>query len=345
MKINTFDYESAHQQMLHFLGNDKNLVISILVHNNPDGDALSAGLALCMVLKKMLHNVKIIAPNKYSDNLKWLPQIENVFICNTIFQETIISHVKKSSHIICIDFSRKSRTDSNIVQLLKDKNILVIDHHQDKPEFQTDHVIHNPNASSSSEIVFELLERGFAQYIDEDVAKCIYTGIMTDTDRFTTSNVSYRVHEIVGKLLHNYDIPVSNIYNAIYSISFNRMKFIGFIFDQCVSIIQNTKVAYVVINKSIIKKYGLNTEDTNGIVNDVLLLKNIVMVALFKSDDQGIRISFRSKGNFDVNEFAKKNFNGGGHKNASGGVSRLPLKVTINKFISIIKSIDELKYV
>ena len=345
MKVNNFDYEIANQQIIRFLGDNKNLVISILIHNNPDGDALSSGLALCMVLKKMLHNVKIISPNKYPNNLKWLPQIENVFICNTIFQETIISHVKKSSHVICVDFSRKNRTDNNVVNILKDKNILVIDHHKDDPEFQTDYIIHNPNASSSSEIVFELLEHGFSQYLDEDIAKCIYTGIMTDTDRFITSNVSCRVHEIIGKLLRDYDIPVNDIYHAVYNISFNRLQFIGFVFNQCVSIIPNTKVAYVFIHNSVMKQYKLNSEDTDGIVNNILLLKDIIMVALFKNDDQGIRISFRSKGNFDVNEFAKKNFNGGGHKNASGGISRLPLKITISKFISVVKSIDDLKYV
>ena len=92
------------------------------------------------------------------------------------------------------------------------------------------------------------------------------------------------------------------------------------------------KLAYFNLDISELEQFGYKKGDTEGFVNYALSMNGIEIAAFFKASEDIVKISFRSIGNWHVNEFARDHFNGGGHKNAAGGASNLSLKDTLQKF-------------
>ena len=193
-------------------------------------------------------------------------------------------------------------------------------------------------AAATCELVYELIvELGDKSLIDKDIADCLYAGIMTDTGGFRHPNTTKNVHLVVAELLEK-GADSSQIANLIYdSNSVNRLKFIGFAITRRLVVREDLHTAYFVISKKDLKKYQSQTGDTEGLVNYALSLDGIKLAALFSEREDGIKISFRSSSDVAVNKFAASHFNGGGHKNASGGKSALSLKETVERFESLVE--------
>jgi phosphoesterase RecJ-like protein len=321
------------------LGHPKKIVITM--HTNPDADALGSSLALAHFLKKKGHQVSVIAPTDYPDFLDWIQGSAEVIVYakSTSNKKLSTNLIAQADIIFCIDFAILNRIDGleEAVNQAKATKI-VIDHHLDTQDFG-DIMLWKPQAAASAELIYELIEGlGETNYIDKDIAEALYVGIITDTLSFKTPNTTPHVHRIVAKLLE-FQVDIPKINKLVYeNNSINKLKFLSFVLSKRLTVIPDCKTAYITIKAADAKQFNLNTGDTEGLVNYALSIKDITLAALIKEKQDGIYISLRSIGDFPVNTLAREYFKGGGHKNAAGGVSDLPLEETVAKFEELVKS-------
>ena len=316
--------------------------IVIVPHKNPDGDAMGSTLGLYHYLKRNNHNAKVITPNDYPDFLKWLPGDNDVLkydsqteACQTLLQNAEI--------IFTLDFNAYHRT-GNMETVLSESQALkiMIDHHQEPDDYAT-YAFSDVSMSSTCEMVYHFIEMlGDADKVDETIATCLYTGIMTDTGSFRFPSTTSKTHHIVAYLI---DKGANNaqIHNNVYDTnSYERLQLLGCALGN-LKIIPESRTAYIALSQEELNKYNYKKGDSEGVVNYGLSLNNMVLAAIFIEDKQEgiIKISLRSKGHFSVNEFARMHFNGGGHINAAGGKSYLSLKDTVEKFISILPTYNK----
>ena len=319
--------------------------IIIVPHYNPDGDAIGSALSLYLVLTKFKENVRIISPTIFPDFLKWMPSSKKIKVlgAKTKSDPEIFSG---ADLLIGVDFNALNRVGV-IADRFANSNAykILIDHHPD-PENFTDIMFSDTSYSSTSELAFDIINNTFLkEYLDKDVATCIYTGIMTDTGSFNFNSSNPNTYLVVAELL-KFGIDKNKIFDEVYnSFSENRMRFMGHILLNRMVIIPELKSAYIYITAKDRQDFKEQFGDTENFVNMPLSIKGIVFSAIFIERDNFVKISFRSKGSFSVNDFSQKYFNGGGHINAAGGESFSSLQETTKKFVSILHEnySDELK--
>ena len=327
------------KKLFDLLSVKQNVVIT--THANPDGDAIGSSLALYNFLIKYDHNVNVIVPNPYPDFLTWMKGNDDVVIYSNE-KEKARSLVNHSSIIFCLDFNNLSRINElgELINLSKSVKVL-IDHHLDPVKFY-DIAYHNSNVSATAELIYELIEMINIDFLDKDIAECLYTGILTDTGSFKFSSTSSKVHRIVADLIDR-GVDSSNVNGLIYDTnSLNRLKLIGFSLSQKLKLIGNNKAAFIVLTRDDLLKFKFEKGDTEGLVNYALSIMGVNMATLIVETRDKIKFSFRSVGNFSVNDFAKQNFNGGGHKNAAGGSLEDKLSVALEKFLIAISKNEKL---
>ena len=310
----------------------------IIPHKNPDGDALGSCLALNrFLLKKGLKSV-VISPNDYPSFLKWMPGEKRILNFENKSSEAI-NRIENADLIFTLDFNDLSRS-GNICDEIKTAKgqIIMIDHHENSKKY-ADFELSQPEIGSTCEMIYNLIEYIDPEAITSDIASCLYTGIMTDTGSFRFPSTSAKTHHIISKLIEK-GANNSKIHENIYdNFSYNRLKLLGVALKNIEKI---DPLPYVVITLSQIELDDcfFKKGDTEGFVNYGLSIKGIdLSIILIESkEDNIIKMSLRSKGDFSVNVFAEKYFNGGGHHNAAGGVSRETLVKTKKKLISLLKS-------
>lgn len=313
--------------------------IFITTHVKPDADALGSSLGLANYLIKKGHDVTVVTPTDYPSFLNWMKGNEDVLdFSNPSHQKKATKKLEEAEIIFCLDFSVLNRVNE-LGEMIRDSSAYVIniDHHQDPEDF-ADFRFWSTEAAATCELLYELIVKlGDKDLIDKDIAECLYAGIMTDTGGFRHPNTTKNVHLVVAELI-DFGANSSQISNWIYdSNSVNRLKFIGFAISRRLVVIEELHLAYFIISKKDLKKYQSRTGDTEGLVNYALSLDGIQMAALFSEREDGIKISFRSSGDVAVNKFAANYFQGGGHKNASGGKSNLSLKATVQRFEDLVR--------
>lgn len=313
--------------------------IVITTHHKPDADALGSSLGMANYLKKKGHEVTVITPSDYPSFLHWMKGNDEVINFEDKNQQPVaIELIQKATMIFCMDFSCTNRLQDMQDEVKKSTAYIVnIDHHQDPKDF-SDFRYWSTKAAATCELVFELIvEIGDKNLIDKDIAECLYSGIMTDTGGFRHPNTTKNVHMITAELI-GIGADNSRISRLIYDTnSVNRLKFIGFAITRRLVILEDLKTAYFAISKKDLRKYHSQTGDTEGLVNYALSLDGIKIAALFTEREDGVKISFRSTEEVAVNKFAASYFEGGGHKNASGGKSPLNLQETTEKFEKLLK--------
>ncbi len=318
----------------------KNIVI--VTHSYPDGDAMGASLGLYNLLKKINFNISIITPTNYPEFLKWLPGDEFV-IKFSKNPEQALECLNNAEIIFCIDFNALSRIDKLEEHLSKSDAVkIMIDHHP-YPEKFVDYSFSSISVSSAAELVYEFIQKiAYSKHIDKDIATCLYTGIMADTGSFSFNSSNPQTFRIVAELL-THNINKDEITGRIYNnFSSDRMRLLGHCLNN-MKVFPEYNTAFITINYEEKKKFNFKTGDSEGFVNYPLSIKGIVFSAFFIDKKDHVKISFRSKGKFEVNKFAMENFNGGGHINAAAGKSELSMEETINKFIDLLpKYKDEL---
>jgi bifunctional oligoribonuclease and PAP phosphatase NrnA len=316
--------------------------IVITTHANPDADALGSSLGLYHFLDNKGHDLKVIVPTSYPDFLEWMPG--NSMVVN--YEENVEqsdSFIKECDIVFCLDFSgyKRIKKMSESVENASAK-VTLVDHHLN-PEIEPDFNFWNDKAAATAELIFDLIsEYEGKESINKNIAECLYAGIMTDTGSFKHSNTTAKIHRTVADLI-DLGADVNKVSRSIYDTnSLERLQFLGHALAEKLRVDKKARVAYFVIEESNFENFKLKQGDTEGLVNYALSIKNIVMAAIIIERDGEIKLSFRSVGDVAVNKFAEEYFSGGGHKNASGGISDLPLKETEEKFKELIQK-DVLK--
>ena len=329
------------QELKNLLSVKQNVVIT--THVNPDGDAIGSSVALLNFLIKMGHDVSVIVPNDYPDFLKWMKNDELIINYSNSKNESQ-EKIKNASLIFCLDFNNLNRINElgDYISESKAKKVL-IDHHLDPSDFY-DFKIHDVKASATAELVYNFLIELDSNAVDKDISEALYTGILTDTGSFKFS-MSPKVHKIVSDLMIK-GVDIGFINNKIYdSNSLDKLKLIGYALSEKLEVISNGNAAYIVLSRKDLKDHNFKKGDTEGLVNYALSISNVNMAVLIIETKERIKFSFRSIGQFSVNEFAKKYFNGGGHKNAAGGSLEDKLSVALEKFLKdISKYSKDLNY-
>ena len=311
--------------------------IVIVTHYNPDGDAMGSSLALYNYLIKTNKNVTVITPNEYPEFLHWLSGNKKV-VQYSKQSKKATRIIQKSDLIFTLDFNNYSRLEGlgEVLKLATAKKIL-IDHHQQPDDYATLYY-HDVAACSTCELVYEFIcGLGGKKLIDKTIAACLYTGIMTDTGSFRFDSVTPQTHLILSHLLAT-GLKPSDIHTSIYdTYSESRVKLLGYCLTEKMVVIPEFQTAYISLSEKELQKFDHQKGDTEGIVNYPFSIKGIKFCAFFSEGEGKIKISFRSKGSFDVNQFARNHFNGGGHINAAGGRGNVyDLQKTVKEFVDLL---------
>lgn len=330
--------EKAIVEIKKFLSKRKK--ITILTHINPDGDAIGSALAMFIYFKQKNHQVSVITPNDLPSFLKWMPESDQIVV-NSINPDMANKIMTETEMFFCLDFNGLSRIEKLADTFKKSQALKILIDHHIEPENFADILFSKTDCSSTSEIIYDFIESiGDVNLINKEIAECLYVGIATDTGSFSYSCNYPHTYNIISKLL-NKGIDAEHIHRLVYdTYSDDRMRLLGFCLSEKMIVFPKYATAYISLTKAELKRFNHHTGDTEGIVNFPLSIGNVKMAALFIEKDDHVRISFRSKGNVNVNYIAKKYFNGGGHRNASGGNSALTMEETINKFINLLPELN-----
>ena len=309
--------------------------VVIVTHKNPDGDALGSTLALAAVLQKLLHTVTVVLPNDFPPLFNFLPGIDKVII-GEMNPEDAMAAFEKADIIFCLDFNSLDRIDRFGLDVMASRAVkILIDHHID-PEPFADHIISKTEASSTAELVYDfLVDNSLEKYIDVQIAEALYTGILMDTGSFRYATNPH-VFEIAAALkrmgMDDYMLQI-RLFN---SMTEKQLKLLGHCLANRMELMSEYQAGIIWLNKEDYRNWSIGRGDTEGIVNYILMVRNMKM-AVFISEQQNVtKLSFRSKGNINVQEICHTYFNGGGHRNASGGQLKASVKETLAKVKEII---------
>jgi phosphoesterase RecJ-like protein len=262
-------------------------------------------------------------------------ELINIFIGNKNKCKKLIS---SADLIIMVDFNQSNRlgeAEEFVKRSFARK--VIIDHHLD-PQYFGDLMISDPAKSSTSELMYEIIAQiEGGTFMSPSYAEVIYTGIITDTGIFEYGPFTPRTMRIVADLLET-GLDKSRIKNLVYNnFSVDRMRLQGLALDKRMVVLPEFKSAYIYIKKDDLTEYKYAKGDTEGFVNMPLSIKGVRFSTMFVEKDGFIKLSFRSKGKFPSNEIASKYFNGGGHRNASGGEYYDTLENTIDYFLKVLE--------
>jgi phosphoesterase RecJ-like protein len=252
-------------------------------------------------------------------------------------EQQVEEELAKADLIFCLDFNEPDRL-AGIKDLLERTDVLtiLIDHHPNPAKF-TDHVVSVPSASSTAELVYQMiLELDGPDSVDKTIAECLFVGIMTDTGCFSFNSSEPGTYIIVSELLKK-GLNKDYIHSLVYdNFSEERMRMLGYSLKEKMVVLPEHRTAYIHLSKEEMQRFNHLSGDTEGFVNYPFSIKDIRVTALFLEKKDHVKISFRSKGDFPVNRFASKYFNGGGHHNAAGGESTENLDETLKRFEGLI---------
>lgn len=326
------------QEIYSELGNPRKIVIT--THQKPDPDAMGSVLALKHFLEQCSHYVTVISPTNWASFLNWMHGTAAVldFESNKD-RPAALTAVQEADWIFCLDHNVLSRT-KNLEQPIKEAAGLkiLIDHHQ-QPDVQTfNYGVSDTSKSSTCEMVYDfIVQSGHADKINTDIAECLYAGLIGDTGSFRFPAASANVHRMVA-VLKDKGLQHTRVHENVYdNFLENRLRFIGHVLLNKMELMYEYNAALIYITKQELQKFDIKTGDTEGLVNYPLTIQGIKFAAIVIDRDEERKWSFRSKGDFDVNTFARLHFEGGGHFNAAGGRSSDSLEQTVRTFKEVIK--------
>jgi len=329
--------EAQLHQLSQWLQTPSKMVI--IPHKNPDGDAMGSTLAWQNVMQQLGHSATVLAPNVYPAFLHWMPGHENVIIYENAQQQGN-KLIAEADFIFTLDFNTLKRIDEmgdHIANSSAKK--IMIDHHQE-PDDYADLMFSEPSLGSTCELVYQIIDGlGKKEYINKEVATCIYTGILTDTGSFRFPSVTADTHKTVADLI-DCGANQSDIHEKIKDTARpNRLKLLGIALRNMV-FLNDVNAAYITLSQDELDECNFQKGDTEGFVNYGLTVSGIqiaVIMIEYRHEDV-VKLSFRSKGDLAINTFAKTYFDGGGHINAAGGISKRTLAQTKAYFIESLRT-------
>ncbi len=328
---------SIRQHLLH------DSQISIVVHRNPDGDALGSSIGLKLYLEKRYQrHIQVIIPDPFPDFLDWLPRASETIEFEANPEQTA-KILNDSGLIFCLDFNHPSRVGDMEETLRNTKAVKVmIDHHQEPDDF-VEFMCSNTQASSTCELVLEYIQAdGGDSFIDKEIAGCLYTGIMTDTGSFRFSATKPRTHLLTSRLLET-GLEQWKIHESIFNQnSLSKLQLWGYAMSNKMKYVDGLNTCYIYLTEDELTRHSYQEGDLEGLVNFALSIRGTKLGVLFSERKGRVRISFRSIGDFPANQLSKKYFNGGGHINAAGGSSEESMDETVTKFLKILPEYKQL---
>lgn len=313
--------------------------IFITTHHKPDGDAIGSMLGLYHYLVAKGHSVTPVAPSEIPEFLMWMPGVEKV-----VNYEAESKNAEKAladaDIIFCLDFNDFSRTKHLTTHLeAATQPKVMIDHHL-LPKTVWDYAMSDPTKSSTCEMVYDFINLcGDNAMINMDIAACLYTGVMTDTGSFRFPATTASVHDMVADFKRK-GLNHTRIHEEVYdSWSAQRMQFLGYVLLEKMEIFPKFNTGLITLSKKDLKLFNVNTGELEGLVNYPLSIGAVRFAVMITERTDEVKLSFRSKGDFDVNTFARTYFNGGGHFNASGGRSTTSFIDTVAYFKQILSDI------
>jgi len=316
--------------------------VVIVTHRNPDGDALGSSLGFKFFLEKLGHEVSFISPNAYTANLKWIKGTDSIMVYeNSMGKKICEAKIKSANLIFCLDFNALSRLEGlgDIIREATGYKVM-IDHHQ-QPETFADLAFSDTGYCATAEMVYDIIgDMGYTDLLDENMAECLYVGLATDNGFFQFNNTTPNAHLVAAGLIAKGAKPdyVSEKVNNVFRET--RLRFFGYCLNEKLKLVKSGQVAYMMVSQAEIKKFNLQAGDSEGLVNYPFKIEGVKMCAYFSEEPDRIKISFRSRGGVDVNAYARQNFEGGGHRNAAGGMSTASLANTEKKFLETLETID-----
>lgn len=312
--------------------------IVITMHQKPDADAMGSSLGLYHFLQQFGHLVTVISPTKWAEWLMWMKGCKEV-IDYELFTEKANLILNEADWIFCLDFNNLSRIRMMGSVLKESKSVkILIDHHQQPETESFTYGISNTAKSSTCEMVYDLIvESGHSDRVNIPIAECLYAGVMADTGSFRFQSATASVHRMVA-FLKDKGLEHTKIHENLYdNFLETRLRFTGYALLSRLDVFYEYNTALISVPWKDLVRYQIKTGDTEGLVNYPLSIQGIKLAALIIDRDEEVKCSFRSKGEFDVNSFARIYFEGGGHRNAAGGRSNESLEKTVQRFIAAMK--------
>jgi phosphoesterase RecJ-like protein len=329
------------QEIFPLLAQPRKVVIT--THQKPDADAMGSSMALAAFLKQFGHEVTVISPTNWAKWLDWMPGVKEV-IDYEMYRAKAETLLDTAEWLFCLDFNifHRTKTLTNKLKQMTCTKIL-IDHHQEPDEASFDYGKSDTGKSSTSEMVYDfIVESGHGDKLTEGIGECIYAGVISDTGSFRFPAAKASVHLLAAHLKAN-GLQHSKVHENLFdNFLENKLRFTGHVLLHRMEVFYEYNTALVAIPKNDMLKYHIKTGDTEGLVNYPQTIQGIKLVALVIDRDEERKWSFRSKGDFDCNTFARKYFEGGGHFHASGGRSSESLDATVQKFKLAIKENESL---
>lgn len=326
----------ASQKIKELVDQAQSIVIT--AHKSPDGDSIGSSMALFHILKKWNKQVQVVHPDPAPAFLHWVEGQEGIVDFETK-KEQAVAAIQNADLIFCLDYNEPSRVGDQMQPHLVASTAkkVMIDHHLHPADF-CDVVISETSAGSTCELIYRWMkEIDRLDDLDPVSGACIYLGIMTDTGSFRFPSVSAFTHEVLADLIRR-GVKHYLVHEAVYDTNtVDRIKLRGYALSEKLVCMEGIPVAYASLSEAELEKYHYQKGDTEGLVNQILGISGIKMAVLFVEKDGKVKISFRSKGEYVVNELANTHFSGGGHAYASGGVSTESLEKTIEKFVTFVK--------
>ena len=323
------------QKSLDFIkeivGRCKNFVVT--AHKNPDGDAMGSTLALCHYLRSIGKEANVVLPNAFPAFLSWLPLADEVLVYDTD-KERCDDVIAAADTIFCLDFNVLSRTGDMAQSMVGSPATKVLIDHHPQPSDEFDVLVSHPEACSTCELVFRVITAlGGTAALNFEMAQCIYTGMMTDTGAFAYASTRKDVYLIIAELLDK-GIDKDWIYRKVfYNFSVTRMRLWGFAMYDKLKVYNKYNAALITLSHSELMRFYASKGDTEGLVNQPLQVKGVRFSCFLREEQPGkINVSLRSVDDFPCNAVAAEFFNGGGHKNASGGELYGTMEMAVERF-------------
>jgi phosphoesterase RecJ-like protein len=316
--------------------------IVITTHKSPDGDAIGSALAMYHFLKSIGKTPITLLPDAAPDFLHWVKEYDRCLVAEN-YPEQTREAIANADLIFALDYNHLPRTGEFVCSLLEKATapIILIDHHQQPGEFPVVRYS-DTSACSTCEMVYRFIEQcGWIGHLNLDISTCVYLGIMTDSGSFRYHQVSHDTHRIAGELIAA-GLDHAEIHRNVYDTNLmDKLKLIGYALSEKLIVLPEHSTAFISLTQEELQRYNYRQGDTEGLVNQALSIRGIKMAAFFREGNNEIKASFRSKGRFDVNDFSRTHWQGGGHINAAGGISNADMDTTLQKFRDLVVQFSE----
>ncbi len=301
--------------------------IAVFSHVKPDGDCLGSQVGLCLWLKKNGVDCSAFNEDDVNENLRWLADYFPI-------EKPDESLLQKYDAFVFLDGNALHRFGA-LAETVADLNkpLYMIDHHP-QPDDVFEEFVSVTNASSTCELIYELIAEYGIEQINSEIAKALYVGLVTDTGSFQFDSVKPATLRAGATLLEKGAFTPPEVVERVYSSkSMNQIKLLGLSLET-ISLHANQQIATMFVTEAMFKETTTTNADTEGFVSYPLSIDGVKACIFLREDGDKIKLSLRSRSDIDVNIWARK-LNGGGHKKAAGGMFVGTIEDAIKEVVNI----------